>query len=99
VPRQNDAERISRRSRRRGFLLKRLDFEAFQRLAQPALFFFEVFFGINAAVNGEGTEIGSHVEIRTCLDPPAEHQNGLSRCRRSDVLLRLAELYFILKGD
>ena len=35
VPRQNDAERISRRSRRRGFFLKCFDFEAFQRFEQP----------------------------------------------------------------
>ena len=41
VPRQNDAERISRRSRRRSFFLKRLDFEAFQRFEQPALFIFK----------------------------------------------------------
>jgi hypothetical protein len=43
VTRQNDTERISRRSRRRGFFLKRLDFEPFQRIVQSTLFFFEIF--------------------------------------------------------
>ena len=89
--RQNHAERILRRSRRRGFLLKHLDFETFQRIAQPTLFFFEVFFGIDAAINREGTEIGRHVEIRACLDPPAEHQNGFSRRRRSDIAVAFRE--------
>src|SRR5207244_11508977 len=93
--RQNDAERVSRRSRRRGFLLKRLDFETFQRIAQSTLFFFEVFFGIDAAVNRKATEVGCHVEIRTCLRPPAKQQNGVSRRRWSDVVLRVAKLYFL----
>ena len=96
LTRQNYAKRILRWSRRRGFLLKRLDLETFERIAQAALFFFEVLFGIDAAVNREGTEIGRHVEICTCLSPPAKQQNGFSRRRRSDVVLRLAKLYFLL---
>src|SRR5207302_6881364 len=94
VTRQNYAERVLRRSCSRGFLLKRLHFETFQHIAQPALFFFQVFFGIDAAVNREGTEIRRHVEICTCLSPPSKQQNGFSRRRRSDVVLRFAQLYF-----
>jgi hypothetical protein len=91
VTRQNHAERISRRRHRRSTFLERLDFETFQCIAQPTLFFLEVFFGIDAALNREGTEIGRHVEICTCLDWPAEHQNRFPRRRRSDVLFRFAE--------
>jgi hypothetical protein len=38
VPRQSDPEWISRRRRRRGLLLKRLDFEAFQLLGATGAF-------------------------------------------------------------
>src|SRR5262249_402289 len=90
------AELISRWSCRRGFLLKNVNFETRKRIAQPALFFFEVFFRIQAAVDRERTEFGGHVEVRTCLDPPAQKQNGLTSGTWSDVLSRFAKLNFFL---
>src|SRR5262245_28873665 len=96
VARQNSAELISRWSCRRGLLLKNLNFETFKRVEQPALFFVEVFFGIQAAVDRERTEFGGHVKVRTCLDPPTQKQNGFTSGGWSDVLSRFPKLYFLL---
>src|SRR5439155_20668509 len=95
--RQHHSERLMRRGRGGGLLLKHLNFAAFKRVHQPALFFFEVLFRINATINRERTKIRRHVEICARLDAPSEQKDGLSRRGRSNLLLCLTEFHFLLK--
>src|SRR5271170_2496651 len=50
---------------------------------QPCFLVVEIFFGIDAPVDGEPASVGYHVEIRSTAALPADHQDGVSRARRS----------------